>query len=259
MPEITCNLCDQPLVPDYCENPLCPGFGLWVYNRSLYTWAAHEAAEVLIDNWQAALADGAKLSDLVEDVDQVIGLLQRWKAAVSELAAESEERAETSKLVAFQGMTCTVEINLYYVSGRPAIQLYDAEDGMPAATATVNLVDVSDEQIRALAEQTGADPQRVTFVKDWGENEGMCDALVPPAPHPRRGAGVAGVVRRLPWTALPVDTPAVEVLVGSCLAEPEHEPDVPDWAEHYPTWTDQMVSEYPEALGDDSIYGYEGR
>src|SRR5690606_10426483 len=52
-----------------------------------------------------------------------------------------------------------------YGNDRPALQLIDAEDGSPIATATVNLPDLP------------AGPNQV-FIKDYSENEGMLAALV---------------------------------------------------------------------------------
>ena len=84
-----------------------------------------------------------------------------------------------TKQVKFKDWLCTVYIAEYPVSdGRTAIQLNDAEDGMPIATATVNLPDLSLE------------PDHV-FIKGWSENEGMADALIE--------AGIIGPeVRKVP-------------------------------------------------------------
>jgi hypothetical protein len=71
---------------------------------------------------------------------------------------------KTFKLTAF-GQTRDVVIQLHkYSNGRPAIQLIDAEDGEPYATATVNIPDVLllDNEV---------------LVKDYSENEGMLDFL----------------------------------------------------------------------------------
>ena len=66
--------------------------------------------------------------------------------------------------VRFKSWDCIVR-KLQYDNSRPALQLIDAEDGSPIATATVNLPDVP------------AGPNQV-FVKNYSENEGMLDALV---------------------------------------------------------------------------------
>lgn len=71
---------------------------------------------------------------------------------------------KTFKLTAF-GQTRDVVIQLHkYSNGRPAIQLIDAEDGEPYATATVNIPDVLllDNEV---------------LVKDYSENEGVLDFL----------------------------------------------------------------------------------
>lgn len=41
--------------------------------------SASVAAAELVQNWEAALHDGARLSELVDDVDTVIGLLRKFK------------------------------------------------------------------------------------------------------------------------------------------------------------------------------------
>jgi hypothetical protein len=41
--------------------------------------SAHAAAAELVQNWEAALHDGASLTELSGDVDLVIGLLQKFK------------------------------------------------------------------------------------------------------------------------------------------------------------------------------------
>ena len=64
--------------------------------------------------------------------------------------------------VNFLGETCAVEHG-YYDNGRHALRLL-CKDGSPMATATVNIPDVM------LAD--GA-----VLIKDWGENEGMYEAL----------------------------------------------------------------------------------
>lgn len=69
------------------------------------------------------------------------------------------------KLTAF-GQTRDVVIQLHkYSNDRPVIQLIDAEDGEPYATATVNIPDVLllDNEV---------------LVKDYSENEGILDFLV---------------------------------------------------------------------------------
>jgi hypothetical protein len=66
--------------------------------------------------------------------------------------------------VRFKQWDCLIR-KLRYDNGRPALQLVDAEDGSPIATATVNLPDV------ALGRNQVA-------IKNYSENEGMLDALV---------------------------------------------------------------------------------
>ena len=66
--------------------------------------------------------------------------------------------------VNFIGFDCVVEKGEYQ-NGRPALQLIDANDGAPVATATVNMPGVDLEENHV-------------FIKDYSENEGMLDALV---------------------------------------------------------------------------------
>lgn len=64
------------------------------------------------------------------------------------------------------GSSSEVFINLgSYANGRAAISLYDAEDGCPYATASVNLPDVLLKENEVL-------------IKDYSENEGILSFLV---------------------------------------------------------------------------------
>lgn len=67
------------------------------------------------------------------------------------------------KQVKFAGYNCNV-VRRCYPNGRLALELIDTEDGMPVATATVNLpdVDIKDDEV---------------FIKSYSENEGMMDML----------------------------------------------------------------------------------
>lgn len=66
--------------------------------------------------------------------------------------------------VRFRNWDCIVR-KRRYDNGRPALQLIDAGDGSPIATATINLPD----------EPLG---RNQVFIKDYSENEGMLAALV---------------------------------------------------------------------------------
>lgn len=48
-------------------------------------YAAKAAAELLVANWRAALRHGSSLDNLIDDVDEVISLLQQFKASVAAL------------------------------------------------------------------------------------------------------------------------------------------------------------------------------
>ena len=65
--------------------------------------------------------------------------------------------------VRFKNWTCRVQ-QARYGNGRTALQLVDAEDGSPIATATVNLADqpLGDGEV---------------FIKDYAENTGMLASL----------------------------------------------------------------------------------
>lgn len=63
----------------------------------------------------------------------------------------------------FRQWNCVLQ-TAQYGNGRTALQLVDAEDGEPVATATVNLPD----------ETLG---ENEVFIKDYAENEGMLKTL----------------------------------------------------------------------------------
>jgi len=64
--------------------------------------------------------------------------------------------------VFFAGSTCNVEYEKY-CSGGIRIQLHDAEDGCPVATATVHLEGI---------------PRDYVAIKDYSENMGMLQVLI---------------------------------------------------------------------------------
>lgn len=66
--------------------------------------------------------------------------------------------------ITYKSWKCEV-VFATYPNGRTAIQLVDAEDGSPVATATVNVPDavLGEDEI---------------LVKNWSENQGMLAALV---------------------------------------------------------------------------------
>jgi hypothetical protein len=73
-------------------------------------------------------------------------------------------KSTTMQKVRFNEWDCVLEYGTYN-NKRIAIQLNDAEDGMPIAIATVNLPELS------------LPPDHV-FIKSWSENEGMAEALI---------------------------------------------------------------------------------
>ena len=64
-----------------------------------------------------------------------------------------------------------------YNNGRTAIQLYDAEDGTPLMTASVNIPELPEEGIEMLCDKLGIDKRRFVLIKDWSENEGVLMSL----------------------------------------------------------------------------------
>lgn len=68
------------------------------------------------------------------------------------------------KTVKFRNWECDV-LMAQYANGRPAIQLMDANDGDPIATATLNL---PPEEC----------PPGCAYIKTYSENEGMLESLM---------------------------------------------------------------------------------
>jgi hypothetical protein len=66
--------------------------------------------------------------------------------------------------IKFNQWTCELIKSHYMDNNRIALQLVDAEDGCPIATASVNLPDAEC-------------PEGHTYIKDWSENMGMLHAL----------------------------------------------------------------------------------
>jgi len=69
-----------------------------------------------------------------------------------------------------------MRITTYY-NGRTAIQLYDAKDGAPLMTASVNIPELPEESIERLCKKMGIDKKRFVLIKDWSENEGVLMSL----------------------------------------------------------------------------------
>ncbi len=67
------------------------------------------------------------------------------------------------KTVQFKGWNCVVE-PAFYANNRIALKLTDAEDGMPVATATVNVPEATLTEGEVL-------------LKGWSENEGLPEVL----------------------------------------------------------------------------------
>lgn len=67
------------------------------------------------------------------------------------------------KKIKFKDWTCTIN-QAKYNNNRTALMLVDAEDGMPIATASVNI-----------PEATIADDEII--IKSWSENLGMVESL----------------------------------------------------------------------------------
>lgn len=69
------------------------------------------------------------------------------------------------KIVKFKSWKCFLVRSRYRINNRVSLQLIDANDSEPVATATVNVVDVELKEKEVL-------------IKDTSENEGMVDALI---------------------------------------------------------------------------------
>lgn len=78
------------------------------------------------------------------------------------------------KTVVFKSWKCEV-VFAKYGNGATAIQLIDAEDKSPVATATVNLVP---EVIGPDYRPSDQLPKNRCYIKTWSENEGMLEALI---------------------------------------------------------------------------------
>lgn len=79
--------------------------------------------------------------------------------------------------VHFLDWDCTVKF-AKYSNGRTAIQLYDAHDGSPIATASVNIVAVDKKLWSEFAITLAVDEEQLVCIKDYSENEGMLNALL---------------------------------------------------------------------------------
>ncbi|MDQ0896237.1 MULTISPECIES: hypothetical protein [unclassified Paenibacillus] len=97
------------------------------------------------------------------------------------------------KNVQFLGFECTVEISRY-VKGGAAIQLYDAQDGTPFATASICVPGLE------------LPSESHVVIKNYAENEGILDALEE-----------AGIVKR---TGVSVRTGFASCPVAELILEP---------------------------------------
>ena len=68
------------------------------------------------------------------------------------------------QVIKFKEWDCVLDYSTY-MNGRTAIQLNDLEDGMPIATATVNIPEAKLESNEVI-------------IKNYSENEGMSKALM---------------------------------------------------------------------------------
>ena len=81
------------------------------------------------------------------------------------------------KQITFGTRLCDIRI-AKYSNNRTALQLFDADDGSPVATPTVNIVAVSDDQFEKIASTVLCEKERLLFIKDWSENEGILQDLI---------------------------------------------------------------------------------
>jgi hypothetical protein len=101
------------------------------------------------------------------------------------------------KIVHFAGHDCTVQVERYVSNGHTALFLYDAKNGEPVATATVNLRDFS------------LQPNQV-FIKDYSENKGMLAALQNAGIIEVQGCYVPTEIGMLPVCKLLIEPPVPE-------------------------------------------------
>ena len=80
-------------------------------------------------------------------------------------------QTNTQTILHFNDWSCVVNKTQYADNKRTALQLIDAEDGLPICMATVNIPDepLEDDEV---------------LIKDWSENQGIYRAL--------RTAGIVG-------------------------------------------------------------------
>ena len=91
-------------------------------------------------------------------------LIKKLIEEVSMKRKANSEEEENEIIVDFNGDNCYVEKSSYG-NGQIRIQLYDVEDGMPYATASVAL-----EGVKLASDEVA--------IKDYSENRGILEALI---------------------------------------------------------------------------------
>jgi len=84
---------------------------------------------------------------------------------------------DIDKQIKFRQWVCIIKIGSY-ANNRTALQLVDAKNGEPIATATINIVTVSDDEFERIAATVICKKDHLLFIKDWSENEGMLQSLI---------------------------------------------------------------------------------
>jgi len=77
--------------------------------------------------------------------------------------------------VKFKGWNCIVK-KFQYSNGATALRLIDAEDGSPVATCSTNLTEEAiDARLYITSDKL---PWNYCYIKTWGENDGIFEALI---------------------------------------------------------------------------------
>ena len=83
----------------------------------------------------------------------------------------------TGKIVKFQEWQCEIHLDHYTDNGRLAIILKDSLYGEQVAVASVNVPDIEDDTLQGIADKHKLEKDRLVFIKDYAENEGVLKAL----------------------------------------------------------------------------------
>jgi hypothetical protein len=79
--------------------------------------------------------------------------------------------------IAFRGRRCRPRLDRYPGSGRLRLTLVDADDGRQVAIASLELPGIRPIDLAAFARRHGYEAERLVLIRDWGDNEGLLEAL----------------------------------------------------------------------------------